>query len=178
MASTPDHYVPEPGPDGLRAWEVASGVLRGADGTVVMVENKRRNGSTDWSTPGGVVDPGEAPLEALTREVVEETGLAVAAWEGPLYVVEVVAPGFGFRSRCEVHAAVSFSGEVHIDDPDRIVVAVDLVAVDDVADRLATAPRWVAEPMLEHLHDGVADGRTFSYRLEGSSAADRSIVRL
>jgi ADP-ribose pyrophosphatase YjhB (NUDIX family) len=44
-----------------------------------------------WSTPGGVIEPGEGPEEAAIREVYEETGLVVvidrlrAAVGGPDY---------------------------------------------------------------------------------------------
>jgi ADP-ribose pyrophosphatase YjhB (NUDIX family) len=31
-----------------------------------------------WTTPGGRVEPGESPLDALKREVLEESGLDVA----------------------------------------------------------------------------------------------------
>ena len=34
----------------------------------------------------------ESVLDGLTREVLEETGLVVTEWEGPIYEIEVVAP--------------------------------------------------------------------------------------
>lgn len=34
-----------------------------------------------WSTPGGRVEPGESPLDALKREVLEESGLEVEPGE-------------------------------------------------------------------------------------------------
>jgi 8-oxo-dGTP pyrophosphatase MutT (NUDIX family) len=33
--------------------------------------------SKRWTTPGGRVETGESPLEALKREVLEETGLSI-----------------------------------------------------------------------------------------------------
>ncbi len=178
MAGQGDTYVPEPGPDGLRHWMVAGGVVLDSDQRVLLVNNKRRNGDTDWSPPGGVVDPGESPTEALGREVEEETGLAVSAWGEALYRVEVTAPGFGFFLQVVAHRAVSYQGGIVIDDPDGIVIAAEFMDHANAIDRMAGAPQWVAEPMSAHLLDGVDDGRLFAYRLDGTSAADRTVTRL
>jgi len=92
----------------MRDWLVAGAVIEGPDG-LLLVENRRRNGSSDWSPPGGVIDPGEAVLDGLAREVVEETGLVVTEWSDPIYEIEVVAPGRGrdrrprrHRRRCSI----------------------------------------------------------------------------
>ena len=49
------------------------------DGRVLMVhERSRRSGGGEWWTlPGGGLEPGETPEEAVRREVFEETGLVV-----------------------------------------------------------------------------------------------------
>lgn len=47
-----------------------------------------------WSLPAGAIDPGEDPRTALTREVLEETGLRVV----PARLLDVVG-GEGFRVR-------------------------------------------------------------------------------
>ncbi len=162
----------------LRQWLVAGGVLIDTDGHVLLVQNRRRGGALDWSTPGGVIDEGESLIAGLGREVSEETGLTVEAWSGPLYRIEVDAPGFGFFLRVEAHRAVSYRGQLTVDDPDGIVIDAAFVHLDEARQRLADAPRWVSEPLLEHMEHRFDDGRLYAYRLEGSTAADRRVVRL
>ena len=174
-----DHEIrlPPVGADGLRHWAVAGGVIVEA-GELLLVENLRRNGRRDWSTPGGVIDPGETPIEALTREVEEETGLTVAEWSGPVYHVEVLAPDAGFLLQVEAHRAVSYSGEIRIEDPDGIVTAAEFVSTSIAAARLAEATPWVAEPLLAHLHAEVGHGHRFRYRVDGGPGDDRVVTRL
>lgn len=49
------------------------------DGRVLMVhERSTRPGAREWWTlPGGGIEPGESPEQAVRREVLEETGLVV-----------------------------------------------------------------------------------------------------
>ncbi len=162
----------------LREWLVAGGVLVDQRGHVLLVENRRRGGETDWSTPGGVIDHGEHLIEGLTREVVEETGLVVDEWSGPLYRIEVTAPGFGFHLRVEAHLAIGFAGDLSVDDPDGIVIGAEFVDLFSARRRLSSAPQWVAEPLLELVPSPSPDGRHYGYRLDGTSAADRLVVRL
>jgi 8-oxo-dGTP pyrophosphatase MutT (NUDIX family) len=49
-------------------------LVRAADGRLLV---QRRSDSGTWELPGGSVDPGEHPAQALVREVFEETGLVV-----------------------------------------------------------------------------------------------------
>ena len=160
----------------LRHWSVAGGVVQDAAGQLLLVENERRDKSVDWSTPGGVVDKGETFVEALTREVNEETGLVVATWAGPLYCVEVTAPDAGFFLRVEAHGALETSGEITIDDPDGIVLSASYYELARARELLASAPVFVREPLLAHVVDGVDDGRVFSYTITGSGS-DRTVLR-
>src|SRR5206468_653696 len=87
----------------MRDWVVASGLIE-EDGKLLLVQNRRRNGSLDWSTPGGVIEiaDGESVVDGLTREVEEETGIYVCDWNGPVYEVEAVAEGRGWEQACSM----------------------------------------------------------------------------
>lgn len=162
----------------LRTWRVAAGIIEVGD-RVLLVENLRRNGTTDWSTPGGVVEHGEHPVDGLTREVVEETGLRVSEWHGPIYTVSTTAADMGWHLEVEVHRALAWEGEVSTGtDPDGIVVAAAFCDLAEARANLSSNAQWVSEPMLAYL-DGRWDGtRAFRYRLEGADRAAVNVVRL
>ena len=161
----------------MHVWTVAGGLIE-LDGRLLLVKNQRRDGSLDWTTPGGVIDPGETVVEGLTREVEEETGLSVRSWEGPLWFVEAEAPDMDWTLRVEVHRALGFDGTVCVDDPDGIVVEAAWVDLDGCRSCLETS--WVParEPMLEWLGERWTDSRTFRYRVHGRSRTASAVVRL
>lgn len=137
-------------------------------GDLLLVCNRRRDGRIDWSPPGGVIDAGEGLLAGLGREVQEETGLVVTRWRGPVYVVEADAPDMAWHLRVEVHLAEEITGELAVEDPDGIVEDAAFVASGDLGERLASAPRWVAEPLLEWLSDRPPAPSTYRYEVRGT----------
>lgn len=156
---------------------MAGAVIEGPQG-VLLVANRRGNGSIDWSTPGGVVDPGETVLEALTREVAEETGLVVAGWDGPIYDIDVTAPDLQWHLRVEVYRGLDVSGEVVIDDPDGIVVEAAWVSRTACRARLAASHHWVREPLTAWIEEGFTHAPAFRYHVQGCDPAELRVERL
>ncbi|SNT52313.1 ADP-ribose pyrophosphatase YjhB, NUDIX family [Streptosporangium subroseum] len=46
-------------------------------GRILLIRRGHPPGEGLWSVPGGRVEPGESDVEAVTREVLEETGLNI-----------------------------------------------------------------------------------------------------
>jgi 8-oxo-dGTP diphosphatase len=169
----------------MRDWVVAGAVIeRGTVRSerdrpgVLLVENLRRSGTSDWTTPGGVIDPGEGVVEGLTREVREETGLEVLRWGEMLYEIVAEAPGLGWRLRVEVHRALEVDGPLRIGgDPDGIVIGAEWVDQPRCEECLGASHQWVREPLLEWVVERFDAPRIFRYRIDGERASDLSCVR-
>ncbi len=163
----------------MREWLVAGGLVERGDGCLLLVQNRRRDGSLDWTTPGGVIEvhEGEAVVDGLTREVAEETGITVVEWDGPLWRVEAEAPGMGWALRVEVHRAVTWLGEVRVgDDPDGIVVAAGFMAPEECGACLLGSSPWVGEPIVAWLAGSTEP--LWRYHLEGERPGGIVITRL
>lgn len=64
---------------------VVAGLIIGDDGRVLITQRRADQAlPLQWEFPGGKVEPGEAPVAALVRELREELGVEVAVgriWE-------------------------------------------------------------------------------------------------
>ncbi|WP_436523861.1 NUDIX domain-containing protein [Actinoplanes sp. HUAS TT8] len=70
----------------------AYGVARTADGSVLLTRGSDLGSYPGvWSLPGGGVDHGEHPADAVVREFAEETGLAVVVTGLRAVVADVIA---------------------------------------------------------------------------------------
>ena len=125
-----------------------------------------------------MIDEGETVVAGLTREVEEETGLRVTEWVGPVYEVRCEAPGLGWRLRVEAHLAVAYEGELHVDDPDCIVVDARFVPSTECDAVLASSWQLIHEPLGEWVSAPWEGERSYRYRVEGAVRHAMSITRL
>lgn len=130
----PKHYVS------------VTGYITNQKGEVLFVKNVHRNDT--YELPGGVVEPGETLMEALKREVLEETGVHIKV-EGISAIYQNVTKNVF----CVTFFGKYLSGELRTHDGETMDVR--FVKIDE-----SNIDQWVTRP---HLKKRVLD----AYRKKG-----------
>ena len=143
-----------------REFVVAAAILLDALGRVLLVGNDWQGyGNVRWTLPGGVVERGESTLDALSREVREETGLTITSIQHLAYAVHVEDERRNDRAVSFAFLA-AYDGLLNPRDPDGFIVEARFVPVDEV-ERIIPIPP-LRHPLANYLRDRVA-GRFYSY---------------
>jgi 8-oxo-dGTP diphosphatase len=143
-------------PSSLPTKRVASGALiRDAAGSVLLVKPTYKDG---WEIPGGLVEPGESPLEAAGRECLEELGRMIEI--GSLLCVHYAEgsrlPGDG--------VVFVFDGGRSASGPDEFVLPADELSAAAFVPS-AELGAYVPAVMVRRLHAAIAASgtRTIAY---------------
>ena len=134
-----------------------SAVVVDGDGRVLLARRKSDPDAGLWDTPGGFLEEGEEPREALQRELCEETGLEVepGSFLGAYMDTYGEGPEAGTVLNLVWDATV-VSGEMHADDD---VSELRWFPVDDLPRDEEFAFHWVA-PFMRSWAEGRISNRT------------------
>ena len=106
------------------------------DGRVVMVRQYRHGtGEVTLEIPGGLIDPGQTPIQSAKRELLEETGYSGGDWE----LLGRTRPNPAFLNNwcyCYLARGVVNTAEQDLDEAEELeVVTADLKDVPDLIAR-------------------------------------------
>lgn len=76
---------------------IAHVIIRDTDGRLLLCQTTFKS---DWELPGGIVEPGEAPMTGAEREVTEEIGIELPI--GRLLVLDWLPPYLGWSDAIEL----------------------------------------------------------------------------
>jgi 8-oxo-dGTP diphosphatase len=102
----------------------------------VLLCRHEKPGKEYWLLPGGGVNSGESIVDALERELREEVGVEDVPFEGPVAIVDSIAPVRSFAQKHVVH--IIFAGDLTgrsleaVTSEDAAVRGHRLFAVDDL----------------------------------------------
>ncbi len=143
-----------------REFVVAAAILLDAQGRVLLVGNDWQGyGHVRYTLPGGVVERGESTIDALSREVMEETGLRVTHIEHLAYSVHVEDVRRNDRAISFAFVA-AYDGLLNPRDPDGFIVEARFFPVEEVETLIPIPP--LREPLANYLRDGKT-GRFYTY---------------
>jgi len=127
----------------------AAGIVR-KDDTILMLKSKRRG----WEFPGGVLEEGEAILDCLKREIMEESGITIEPEHlTGVYQRTSQKPGYGPLEGLTIPTTVNFvfscryvEGKITVSDEG---LEASWVTIDEAKERI-TSPfiRTCLEDML------------------------------
>jgi 8-oxo-dGTP diphosphatase len=134
-----------------------------ADKVLLVCQQGPDDAEAYWSLPGGVAAPGETLIEALARELREETSLVLVDPGRLLYCAQLVEPEN--TSIAFVFETEACEGELRCADPDALVSAAEFVPPAEALERLAALPwRNMREPISAYLRGEVGAGAVWMYR--------------
>lgn len=138
---------------------IVSALVRDEDRLLLIEQQGQWDPSPSWMLPGGRVEPGEGLVEALARELREETGLRLRGTPRVAFVVDLSHGG-------ESWSAITFDcaadGTLAPEDPDGLVRSAAWVPIATALERLACVAWYDCAPLTGFLFGEAAAGAVYA----------------
>jgi ADP-ribose pyrophosphatase YjhB (NUDIX family) len=115
--------------------QIVAAIVRRGD-ELLMVRQAGPGEEPVWSVPGGRVEPGEFVVDALERELLEETGLRVVDRGALAFLAQMDDRREGYFATVWTWEVASWEGEVAPADPDGFVHEAAFVPLAEALEHL------------------------------------------
>lgn len=151
-----------------KTFVVVGGLLRQGNSVLLVRQQKPADPELKWAIPGGYVERDESLLDALRREVREETGLHVLEIGPLLYAVHLMLPDAGAAIVVLVFQVEAWRGELQpsdsLTDAEETILDAQFVPVEEAVQCLEQGFRFANEPAIEYLRGNSPLGSMWTYQ--------------
>jgi ADP-ribose pyrophosphatase YjhB (NUDIX family) len=148
----------------LQPARAVAAIIKNGDDILLVKQQGPIDPEPFYALPGGKVEHGEAIVDALLREIWEETGLVANLPDRLLFISETTwAQGGTTLGFCFMISG--WQGKAQVQDPDGIVLDVEWVPLKDAIAHLEKIPlRNIAEPVCKWLSGDQQECVMWCYR--------------
>jgi len=147
---------------------IVGGLLRHGDSVLLVKQQKPNDPEPRWALPGGYVERDESLLDALRREVREETGLDVLKIGPLLYAVHLIIPDTRVVGVALVFQIETWCGQLQPSNSPagavETILDAQFVPVEQAIQRLEQGLRFSSRPVIEYLCGNSSPGAVWIYR--------------
>jgi 8-oxo-dGTP diphosphatase len=139
----------------MNKYTISAGLIFNDKNQILLVKHIPEFGSDYyWCLPGGTADKNEGILDALIREIKEETNIDICDTDKPIYTVKHTNHKRKWDSDIYTYRIKNWSGDLEINDPDNDIVELKWFDIKQAIDAINNLPfRVMKEPLLNYLKE-------------------------
>ena len=136
-------------------YTISAGLIFNDKNQILLVKHIPEFGSNYyWCLPGGTADKNEGILDALIREIKEETNIDICDIDKPIYTVKHTNHKRKWHSDIYTYKIKNWSGDLEINDPDDDIIELKWFNIEQAIGVIKNLPfRVMGEPLLNYLKE-------------------------